>query len=255
MALIALTRPISPAINECQLTHIDRIPIDAARAEEQHAMYQQALTQLGCQVERIEATPYLPDGVFVEDTVVVVDELAVITRPGVESRLAETFTVAQAMERHRTLAWIEAPGTLDGGDVLRIDRTLFVGAGQRSNPEGIHQLQRLLEPHQYEVQPVAIRDCLHLKTAVTQVAGGTLLINPAWVDPASFAGFRLIECDPGEPFGANALRVGDAVLYAAAWRRTRERLERHGIRVVSVDASELAKAEAGVTCCSVVFPG
>jgi dimethylargininase len=255
MALIALTRDVSPAINECQLTHLDRTPIDPVQAEAQHGAYERCLAELGCRVERIEATPYLPDGVFVEDTVVVVDELAVITRPGVESRLAETFTMAQAVERHRTLAWIEAPGTLDGGDVLRIDRTLFVGAGQRSNAEGIAQLQRFLEPYHYEVVPVTTGDCLHLKTAITQVADGTLLINPEWIDPSIFAGFQLIECDPGEPFGANALRVGESVLYASAWRRTRERLEHHGIRVVTVDASELAKAEAGVTCCSVVFPG
>lgn len=251
--LIALTRPVSPTINDCELTHLVRAPIDLALALAQHESYERTLKDLGCQLHRVPPAPELPDAVFVEDSAVVLAEIAIVTRPGAPSRRAETALVAETLRPLRLLQQIEEPGTLDGGDVLRVNRTLFVGRSGRSNDEGIAQLERFVAPFGYTVTPVETTGCLHLKTAVTEVADGTLLVNPRWVDPATFADFRLIECDPTEPFAANALRIGSSVLHAAAWQRTRERLELDGIAVVPVDASELAKAEAGVTCCSVVF--
>ena len=251
--LIAMTRAVSPRIAECELTHLAREPINPGRARKQHRRYEELLVELGCELQRLPPVPELPDAVFVEDTAVVLDELAVITRPGAESRRAETASVADALKPYRTLFHIEPPGTLDGGDVLRIGKTLYVGLSNRSNLEGIEQLQRIVIAFGYSVNAVRLRDCLHLKSAVTQVADNTLLINRQWVDDASFGSMRLIDVADSEAFAANALRIGDTVIYPEAFPGTRKRLEKQGIRIRTVDASELAKAEGGMTCCSLIF--
>jgi dimethylargininase len=253
MPLIALTREVSPAIGRCELTHLERMAIDPERAAAQHAAYEKSLVAAGCTVWRIDATSDMPDSVFIEDTAVVVDELAIIARPGAPSRRVETNAVEQALANHRPVRRVEPPGTLDGGDVLRVGRTLFVGSSTRTNAAGAEQLQSILEPLGYDVRVVEVRGCLHLKSAVTSVADDALLVNPQWVRASDVAGFDLVEVHPAEPFGANALRVGDRMILAAAFPRTRERLERRGIHVDTIDVSELAKAEGGVTCCSIIF--
>jgi dimethylargininase len=250
---IAITRAVSRALEQCELSHLQRQPIDVALARRQHAAYEQALRDAGCEVRQLAELPAHADSVFVEDTVIVLDEVAVITRPGALSRRGETASVAAALQGLRELCHIEAPGTLDGGDVLRLDRTLYVGASARSNAEGIAQLRSLLAPFGYRVEAISLTDCLHLKTAVTQVAPGRVLLNPAWVGAASFPGFEAITVDPAEPYAANAVMLGDAVIHPASAPRTAERLRRLGIDVRSVDMSETEKAEGGVTCCSVVF--
>ena len=251
--LIAVTRQVSPAMERCELTHLQRVPIDIGRARKQHGAYEQVLRALGCRVEALPEEPELPDSVFVEDTAIVLDELAVITRPGAVSRRAETSSVARALARYRKLVRIEAPGTLDGGDVLRVGRALYVGVSGRSNRGAIEQLSALLPPLGYRVQPVAEHGCLHLKTAVTRITDEALLINPRWVDRRSFAGMHFIEVDEAEPFGANALAIGNRAIYPASHPRTAERLRRYGIRVHALDMSETEKAEGGVSCCSLVF--
>ncbi len=250
---IALTRDVSPAMDHCELSHLARTPIDHDRAVAQHAGYEQCLRDLGCRVHRLPADASMPDAVFIEDTVIVVDELAVLTRSGAASRRRETGAVAGAIAAHRPTVTIEAPGTIDGGDVLRIGRTLYVGTAQRSNGEGIAQLARLMAPWRYEVRAVPTRDCLHLKTAVTEAAPGVLVLNPDWVDAGQFGAATIIEVDPAEPFAGNILRVGGTVVSAAAFPRTNARLQAAGIAVRTVDMSEFAKAEGGVTCCSVIF--
>ena len=250
---IAITREVSPRIAECELTHLAREPIDFQRARTQHRQYEALLEELGCKRVRLPAEPDLPDSVFVEDAAVVLDELAVITRSGAESRRSETVSVAEALRPYRKLFYIESPGTLDGGDVLRVGKALYVGLSKRSNREGIKQLQDILLPFGYVVNDVKLRDCLHLKSAVTQVAENTLLINRTWVDTAMFSGFQLIDVASSEPFAANALLIGNTVVYPVAFPETRQRLEKQGIRVRTVDVSELAKAEGGVTCCSLIF--
>ena len=250
---IALTRDVSPAMHLCELSHLARSPIDQDRAVAQHAAYERCLRELGCQVHRLPADASMPDAVFIEDTAVVVDELAVITRPGASSRRAETAAVAPALAPYRSLAAIGEPGTIDGGDVLTIGRTLYVGSSPRSNAEGIHQLGRLLAPWDYRVVPVVTRDCLHLKTAATLAAPGVVLLNPDWVDRTTFGSAEVVDVDPGEPFAGNVLRIGDAVISAAAFPRTIRRLEEAGVAVRALDMSEFAKAEGGVTCCSVIF--
>lgn len=251
--LIACTRPLSPRLAECELTHLERLPFDVARAEAEHASYVATLGRLGATLRGIPAAPEFPDGVFVEDTAVVLDEIAVITRPGATSRRGEVASVAPLLAEHRELVRIEAPGTLDGGDVLVVDRTVYVGRSTRSNDAAIEQLGVLLKPHGYRVTAVDFEGCLHLKSAVTRVAGDLLLVNPAWVDPDRFAGLGALAVDPDEPHAANALALGGAVVHPDHHPATRARLEARGLRVIPVDVTELAKAEAGVTCCSLVF--
>jgi len=250
---IAITREVSPSLADCELTHVARAPIDVARADAQHRAYQRMLSSLGCRVLVLEAEPSMPDSVFVEDVAIVLDEIAVMTRPGAESRRGEGASVAELLGRYRTLRSIEAPGTIDGGDVLRVGRTLFVGQSSRSNAEGMTQLQALVGEFGYRVQPVPIRDCLHLKSAVTALRDDTVLLQPAWADAASFPGFRIIEVDPEEEHAANILRIGDTAVMPACFPRTTQRLRDAGFDVVTVDVSELQKAEGATTCCSLVF--
>ena len=251
--LIAITREVSPTIGNCELTYLERVAIDAQLAQAQHHQYEECLAALGCEVHRLPAEPDLPDSMFVEDVAIVVDELALITRPGANSRKPETISIARALEPYRKLFYIEAPGTMDGGDVLRVGKIIFVGLSSRSDSSAIEQMQGILQPHGYVVKGVQINHCLHLKSAVTQVAEDTLLINPNWVDARTFRDWNLIEVDTLEPHAGNALLIGATVVYPVGFPRTRQRLEAYGISVMTVDVSELAKAEGAVTCCSLIF--
>jgi dimethylargininase len=253
MTRLALTREVSSGLGRCELTHVSRQPIDIGRARAEHERYEQALIEAGCHVERLAASAEMPDSVFIEDIALVFDELAVMTRPGAESRRIETPSVAHALGRYRSLQAMEAPATLDGGDVLTLGRQVFVGRSARTNDQGVAALGRLLAPFGYVVAAVPIAGCLHLKSAVTQVGDELLLINPKWVSPTTFEGWAFVEVDPDEPYAANALRIGKRVMYPASFPRTRARLEERQIDVHPVDARELAKAEGAVTCCSLVF--
>ena len=250
----AITREVSPALAGCELSFVPRSPIDVALARMQHAAYCDALASLGCEIVALPALQDYPDSVFVEDVALAFDEIAVATRPGAESRRGEGDAVHEVLGRLRPLVRIEAPGTLDGGDVLRVGRRVFVGISARSNASGRAQLRDHLAPFGYTVEGVATRDCLHLKSAVTQVAEDTVLVNPAWLADASpFAGHRTIEVDPDEEHAANAVRVGDAILYPDCFPKTLARLQAQGIAVTTVDVSELQKAEGAVTCCSLLL--
>jgi dimethylargininase len=253
MKTIAFTRDVPASMADCELTHLAREPIDIATARAQHAAYEDALRMAGCAVERIAAMPEAPDSVFVEDTAVVLDEVAVITRPGAESRRREVESVAAALLPHRKLLRIEAPATIDGGDVLRVGRRLFVGLSTRTNAHAIHQLGAALGARGYEIVPVEVRGVLHLKSAVTQVGRSRLLVNREWIDVTPFLEYDLIDVDPDESSAANALLVRGSVLFPSEFPRTAERLERAGVRLMRVAASELAKAEGALTCCSLVF--
>lgn len=247
--MIAITRDVSLSIAHAELTHLDRVPIDYARARDQHEEYRTLLASLGCEVIALPGDPAHPDCVFIEDTAVVLDDMAVITRPGAESRRGEIDVVAEALARLCPLVRIEAPTTLDGGDVLVLDDRIYVGRSERSNEEGLQQLRRLTGR---EVIGVDVHGALHLKTAITRVSNDALLVNRDWVDVAPFGGWALIDTDANEPFGANAVRLGDIVIYPVAFPRTRAKLESHGLDVRTVHADELAKAEGGVTCCSLL---
>ena len=252
----AYTRAPSVKLDNCQLTHVDRVPIDAARAVAQHAAYEAALRTAGCRVVRLPALPDAPDGVFVEDTALLLGETAVITRPGNAARAAETDSVAQALAADFRLIRLAA-GRLDGGDVLRVNGTLFVGLSTRTDHAGIDALKAAVGALGLSVVPVPVAGSLHLKTAVTWLGAGAdgrawLLANPAWVDPAAFDGIDYLAVAPGDDWAANTLRVGGTVFVAAGAPRTAATLRASGYHVVSLDISELQKAEAGLTCLSLV---
>ena len=253
MGLIAITRTVSATIGRCELTHAERMPIDVERAREQHRAYESSLASLGCEVLRIPENDRYPDAVFIEDTAIVLDELAILTRPGAESRRGEVDAVAVVLRGYRTVASIDEPATLDGGDVLQLDRVLYVGRSLRTTSRGIDNLRELVAPHGYRVEAVTVDGCLHLKSAVTRVSGDALLMNRAWLPGHPFGEWRIIDIDPSEPAAANALRIGDRVVFPEELTRTRRRLEGDGIDVRPVPASELAKAEGGVTCCSLTL--
>jgi dimethylargininase len=251
--LIAITRDVSPAIAQCALTHIERRPIDYELACAQHRAYAQCLKDLGCEVIALPAEPDLPDSVFVEDAAIVLDELAIITRPGHAMRRAETPSIEETLRLHRPIERIEAPATLDGGDVLVVGRTVYVGLSQRTNEAGAAALRRILAPHGYTIRPLPIDACLHLKSACTHVGRKTVLINRRWVDGGAFGELDLLDVHEDEPAAANALLVRDTLIYPAAYPKTRRRLEGWGFALEAIDLSELAKAEGAVTCCSLIF--
>src|SRR6266581_3324177 len=251
--LTAITRAVSPAIVHCELSFIDRKPIDLAVAQKQHHAYENLLGKLGARVISLPAEPALPDSMFVEDPAIVLDELAVILPLGTETRRREAQSLAHALARFRKLEYVSIPGTLEGGDVLRIGRKLFVGLTKRSNAEGIGQLAAILAPYDYEVIAVPVSGCLHLKSAVTHLGGNTLLANRAWFDTVPLAEYDCIDVDPAEPHAANALALSGTIIFPASFPRTRARIEAHGFRVIPLDISELQKAESGLTCSSLLF--
>jgi dimethylargininase len=252
---IAITRAVSPALAACELTHLERVAIDVERARAQHRAYEEALIDAGYLVERLDTSPQMPDSVFVEDIAIVFDEVAIITRPGAESRRQETPAVAGALAAYRPLHVIQPPGTVDGGDVLVVGRRVFIGRSSRTNDAAVGQMRQVLEPFGYTVSGTVVRSCLHLKSAVTALSDDVLLVNREWIDPAAFEGFAFVEVDPAEPWAANALRLDDRIVFSSAFPRTAERIASRGLRLHTVDASEVAKAEGAVTCCSLIVAG
>lgn len=250
---IAITRDVSPRFNECEITHIERTPIDVDLARAQHHEYVRALQSLGCEVVELPAEPDLPDSVFVEDTAFILPELAVVTRPGADSRKPEIESIIQALAPRTKYVQLQAPATLDGGDVLVLGKKIYIGLSTRSNQEAIDQLNDLLKQYGYQAIGVQMHDCLHLKTALTRVDDHTVLINSEWVDTHHFKDFTWIEVDPSEPFAANCLPVDGSIIYPTAFPKTCTKLEAAGYQVMTVDVSELAKAEGAVTCCSLIL--
>lgn len=251
---IALTRAPSPAIADGELTYLGRTPIDFDKAVSQHAVLQDALHAAGCQVRQLPALPHFGDAVFVEDIAFVLPEVAIMCRPGAPSRRPEVPSVADQLEEFDIpLRFVKHPATVDGGDLLLVGRKLYVGLSRRTNEAGFRQIRSLVAAHGYEAIGVPVEGCLHLKTAATQVADDLVLLNEAWVDPSLFDEMERIRVDPTEPFAANALRINDTVLYSSSHPRTVRLLEARGIETTIVDLSELEKAEAGVTCCSIIF--
>lgn len=249
---IAIVRPPAVTLGDCELTHLERQPIDVGKAVEEHRDYCRLLVEHGYQVVALEADPRFPDGVFVEDAAVVLDEAAIICRPGARSRRGETADVARALEPYRALLHVEAPATVDGGDVLAHGKRIFVGRGSRTNCKGVDALRGLVTPHGYDVVAVPVDGALHLKTAVTSLNHETVILNPEWIDRNAFAAYRMIDVDPDEPFAANVLRLGDHVIMNASCPRTIDRVRSRGYEVIPHAFPELAKAESGLTCSSLL---
>ena len=251
--LTAITRAVSPSINRCELTFLDRQEIDLARAREQHRRYEDCLRELGVRVISLPAEPDYPDSIFVEDPAVVVDEVAVIANLGVESRRGEAESIARALGYFRALMFIGEPGTLEGGDVLRMGRRVFVGLTPRTNARGAAQLSAVLTPCGYSVETVQLKGCMHLKSGCTALSDTAILANREWVDTAVFDGIEIVDVAPDEPHAGNVLRIGETVVMAESFPKTRETVERLGYRVKTLDVSELMKAESGLTCSSLLF--
>lgn len=251
--LTAITRAVSPSLPECQLSFIPRQPIDLEKAQSQHHAYEQLLAHLGARVLSLPPQPNLPDSMFVEDPALVLDEIAVIFPLGAESRRPEAPSIAAALAPFRSLYYVELPGMVEGGDILRVGRKLFVGLTARSNSDGIAQLSRIVAPYGYQVIGVPVAGCLHLKSAVTALDDHTLLANRASFDAALFSDFAWVDVDTAEPHAANALALSGSIIFPASFPRTRDRIAAAGFRVVSLDISELQKAESGLTCSSLIF--
>jgi dimethylargininase len=253
MTLIAITREVSPEIEGCELTHLEREPIDVARATAEHRAYRECLRELGLELIELPAEPGYPDAMFVEDQAVVLDELAIIARSGAESRRGEAESLAGALAPYRRLRYLREPATLDGGDVLRVGRTLFVGLSQRTNAEAVKQLAPEVEPFGYRVSPVPVRGCLHLKSAASWLGTDRVLVHRDWVDAGALRGLRLIDVPEGEERGANVLRIGNVLLVAAGFPGIAAIGRGIGISVRELEMRELMKAEAGLTCSSLIF--
>lgn len=251
--MTALTRAVSPALEACELTWRSREIIDIQKAIEQHDVYERALAELGLHVISLPAEPDLPDATFVEDPLVVVDEVAIVTRMGAVSRRPEGESLAAAISPFRPVRRLREPATLEGGDVMRIGRDMFVGLSSRTNEAGIAQLRAELEPFGYHVHRIDVLGCLHLKSACCSLGDGKILANPAWLDLARLREFEIVTVADDEPAAANVLRISDTILMPASFPRTEEILRRRGFNIKTIDISELIKAEAAVTCSSVIF--
>jgi dimethylargininase len=251
--LTAFTRAVSPRLAECELTFIDRVPINFERALQQHRQYEQMLGSLGVGVVQIPTDDQCPDSCFLEDTALVLDELAVLTRPGSETRRAEVAGVGPFIRQHREVVEIQAPATLEGGDVLRIGRELFVGITTRTTREGIDALRRHVEPHGYGVHPVVVPGALHLKSVCTAVDQHRILADGTRVDLSPFAGYEVMQVPAEEWMAANVLLVGNTVCMHSGFRETIGLLQRRGLDVRTTDISEFLKTEAGLTCMSLLF--
>jgi dimethylargininase len=255
--LVALVRQPSASLAECELSYLQRTPIDLKRAREQHAGYCAALRAAGAEVHVLPALDHLPDAVFVEDTAVVVDEVAVLGAPGVASRAGEVETIAAALGAYRPVLRLDGMGaTLEGGDVLRIGRTLYVGRSRRTNDSAIQALGRHLDPLGYRVSPLPVEGCLHLKTGCSYAGAGVVVVNPRWVDARLLEGegLTVVAVAPSEPWAANVLKAGDTLLVSTGQRTTAARLREVGLDPVEIEISEFQKAEAGLTCLSLLIP-
>jgi dimethylargininase len=249
----AITHSVSPNIEGCELTFIDRAPIDFHLAASQHDRYCAFLSESGLTVEKLHGNEAYPDSCFVEDTAVVVDELAVICSMGIESRRAETRLIEQELSKYLDIARISLPAAIEGGDVLRIGKKLYVGESSRTNIQGIEELAKLLSPLGYSVISVKTKGGLHLKSACSAINEETILVNPEWVEIAVFEGLNLLYTPADEPGAANVVRAGETVGVQAGFPKTVELIKRVIERVEVIDTSELCKAEGALTCLSIIY--
>jgi dimethylargininase len=249
----AIIRCPSPALADGERTHMDRTPIDMDRAIAQHQAYGAALERAGFAVTTLPALDGFPDCSFVEDTALILPEVAVALHPGAASRVGEVDSIAAVFPTDRPHARIPAPNRIDGGDVLVVKKQIFVGLSARTTADGVASLAEIVLPFGYQVRGILLGAALHLKTAVTALVDDLLLYNPAWIDAAQFEGFRALAIDPAEPFAANILRLPDGIFSQAMHPQTSAIVQRAGFPVEIVDLSELAKAEAGLTCSSLLI--
>ena len=260
MTLLALTHAPSPRMADCVRTYAlsqgSETVIDLGRVHAQHEAYRAALALAGAEVHVLDVNRDHPDAVFIEDTAVVLDEIAVITSMGAPSRVGEPAGIEPVLARYRSIVRIVSPAKLEGGDVLRVGKQLLVGVTARTNATGISALTSITRPYGYSVTPVPIEGCLHLKSACTALPDGSLLLNERWLAPDAhdaLAGFEKVLVPHDEPNAANVVIVGDDVIMSADCPRTAALVQQHAARVHRLDLSELAKADGSATCLSLIF--
>jgi dimethylargininase len=251
--MIALTHVISPNIDQCELSFLERSPINYSRAVEQHEHYCELLRDCGLEVIELSMNRSFPDSTFIEDTAVVFDELAIMASMGVESRRGEIPGVESVLGYYRDIKHIRLPATLEGGDVLSIENKVFVGISPRTNISGFETIKEILEPFGYQVIPLAVNGCLHLKSACVAVDDETLLVNPRWLDLQPLRDFRIIPVPEDEPAAVNSLWINSTICMHSGHQKTIDLLANLKFSIKVVDISELLKAEAGMTCSSMIF--
>lgn len=252
-ATIAIVRDVPDSFQKCLTSFHTKVQIDVALAKHQHQQYCNTLSSLGLKLIRIEADDTLPDCCFTEDTAIVVDDFAVITIPGAPGRILETIEIEKILSPLKTIVHITNPGTIDGGDVLKIGKKIFIGNSARTNVEGISQVDTIVKPLGYEVIPVKIQDTLHLKSVCTYLGGGCILLAEGYLDDKIFSEYDKVVVPKEEEYCANCLVVKGNVLIPKGFPKTKGLIEMKGYRVVELDMSEIEKAEGALTCLSVIF--
>lgn len=251
--LTVITHLPSHKLQDCELTFVESEKIDIEKAQQEHQEYCEMLKRCGAEVIILDRNNDLADSVFVEDPIIVFDEIAVLTSMGVESRRKESQYLKEVFSKYRDVEEIKLPAKIEGGDVLKIGKKIFVGLSVRTNQEGITCLKNIIKPYGYEVIVVKVLGCLHLKTGCTALDDNTILINSKWVDDNAFKGFKKIEVPLSEPFGANILKINDVICMNKSFTKTLDLVKSLGYKTDCCDISEFVKAEAGLTCMSVPF--
>jgi dimethylargininase len=251
--LVALTHTVSPNITNGEVTFIDRQVVSYDLALQQHDAYCNALENCGAEVKKLSVNLDSPDSCFIEDTAIVVDEVAIITSMGSSSRQQEPETIALELAQYREIVRVKLPATLEGGDVLQIGRRLYVGVSGRTNIQGFQELAQILKPWGYEVIPVELKNCLHLKTACTAISEEMILLNPQWVASETFADYKVLLVPKEEGWAANTIRVGDRVFLQHGFPQTLELVNKHHNSIEILDISEFRKVEAGLSCLSIIL--
>lgn len=251
--LEVLTHVPSSNLNNCELTYLDSERIDIKKALIEHNSYCNMIKECGANVNIIEDNIDLADSVFVEDPIIVFDEVAIVTSMGVESRRKESQVLKDYFSKIREIKEIKLPSKIEGGDVLVIDKKVFVGLSPRTNESAIEELKNILKPYGYIVQSVKVDGCLHLKTGCTALDDKTILLNPNWVDVEVFSDYKIINIPSDEPFGANIMKINEYICMNEAFPKSIELVKALGYKVKTTDISEFVKAEAGLTCMSVRY--
>lgn len=253
MNFFAIVRGVPDSFQNCITTFHGKPEINIGLAKQQHREYSRTLSSLGLTVIRLRADNTLPDCCFTEDTAIVVDELAIITIPGAPGRIPETIVIEKELSAFKTIVHIKQPGTIDGGDVLKIGKTIFIGASARTNQEGIRQVATIVKPLGYGVVPVKIKDTLHLKSVCTYLGRGCILLAQGYFDDTAFSEYDKVVVPKEEEYCANCLVIKGNVLIPRGFPRTKELIGKNGFPVIELDMSEIEKAEGALTCLSVIF--
>lgn len=219
----------------------------------QHAVYVETLINLGLKISELESLDDFPDAHFVEDTAVIVPEVAIITKPGAESRAGEEITIEAELGKYKKIKKIKTPGTLDGGDVLVVDKKVFIGLSERTNLQGANQLSDILNIYGYDSEFIKVEEGLHLKSDVNFIGKNTLLLTEKYLGTSAFKKFKKICVDDDESYAANSLLINDKTIVPKGFTKTIQKLQQSGFDIIEIEMSESEKMDGGLTCLSLRF--